>query len=57
MTVGQMRKLIEDADDEGPVKFYLGDAASPMEAHEWYATSTKDAVYIEFMPPDNWTRT
>jgi len=57
MKIGELKKLLEDADDEGKVIFHLGDVASPMEPHEWWRTSTLDAVFITFMPPDGWLRT
>ena len=56
MTAGEMRKLLEQVPDDGNVHFNLGDVATPLEVSEDYTTGTKDAAYIEFHVPPDWTR-
>lgn len=57
MTIGELRKLIEDAPEDAQIHFDLGDHESPLAIHECWLTTTLDAVYFLFLPPDNWTRT
>lgn len=57
MKIGDLKKLIEDADAEGNVVFHLGDHCSPLTPREYYTTTTKDALYVEFDVPLDWTRT
>jgi hypothetical protein len=55
--IGELKKLLEDADPEGNVLFHLGDHCTPLTPNEYYTTATKDAAYIEFLVPDGWSRT
>jgi len=56
MNVGDMRKLLEDAPNDAPIHFDLGDHESPLSVYEQWLTTTLDGVYFLFSVPENWER-
>ncbi len=56
MTIGELQKLLADADPLGHVIFNLGDCSTELRARESYTTTTKDAAFIEFDVPADWEK-